>query len=265
LATPYTSAKKVEASSSHPDREQQFDYIAVQRAAFTAAGLPILSVDTKKKELVGNFRNAGQTWSLEPTAVNVHDYPHDAIGRAVPYGVYDLTTNRGFILLGTSGDTPPFADDAAATWWQTKGQVRYAGTDQLLLLADAGGSNGCQIRAWKERLQVQVVRSVWTDGNRVSLSDRVFEVEPDRAPLVQSNQPQLGWGTAAELGDAAGLHPRHYYRYWLGGAGRLQPGEYPTGQKVSNAEMDALAIEPHAICPRWNYTIRPRSPVRASL
>jgi hypothetical protein len=156
LATPYTSAKKVEASSSHPDREQQFDYIAVQRAAFTAAGLPILSVDTKKKELVGNFRNAGQTWSLEPTAVNVHDYPHDAIGRAVPYGVYDLTTNRGFILLGTSGDTPAFAADAVATWWQTKGQVRYAGTDQLLLMADAGGSNGCQIRAWKERLQVQV-------------------------------------------------------------------------------------------------------------
>ena len=101
----HVNAKKVEASSAHPDRDQQFDYIAVQRARFTAAGLPIISTDTKKKQLVGDFKNAGQTWSLEPIAVNVHDFPSDADGRAVPYGVYDITTNRGFIYLGTSGDT----------------------------------------------------------------------------------------------------------------------------------------------------------------
>jgi len=153
----HVNAKKIEASSAHPDREQQFDYITVQRAVFSAAGLPIISTDTKKKELVGDFKNAGQTSSLEPIAVNVHDYPHDAIGRAVPYGVYDVTTNRGFIYLGTSGDTPALAVDAIAAWWQAKGRAGYPpGTDQLLVLADAGGSNGCRIRAWKERLQVQI-------------------------------------------------------------------------------------------------------------
>jgi len=115
----------------------------VQRAAFSVAGLPIISVDTKKKELVGDFKNAGQTWSLEPTAVNVHDYPHDALGRAVAYGVYDVTINRGFIYLGASGDTPAFAVDAIAAGWHTDGQPGYPrSTDQLLVLADAGGSNG---------------------------------------------------------------------------------------------------------------------------
>jgi Rhodopirellula transposase DDE domain len=98
---------------------------------------------------------AGHTWSLEPIAVNVHDYPHDALGRAVPYGVYDITTNRGFIYLGTSGDTPAFAVDAIAAWWQSDGHATWPG-DHLLVLADAGGSNGCRVRAWKERLQVHI-------------------------------------------------------------------------------------------------------------
>src|SRR5713226_4661875 len=151
----HVNSKKIEASSAHPDRDQQFDYIAVQRARFTAAGLPIISTDTKKKQLVGDFKNAGQTWSLEPIAVNVHDFPGDADGRAVPYGVYDITTNRGFIYLGTSGDTPAFAVDAIAAWWQSDGHATWPG-DHLLVLADAGGSNGCRIRAWKERLQVQI-------------------------------------------------------------------------------------------------------------
>jgi hypothetical protein len=152
----HVNSKKIEASSAHPDRERQFDYIAVQRATFTAAGLPIISTDSKKKELIGDFKNAGQTWSLEPIAVNVHDYPHDALGRAVPYGVYDVTANRGFIYLGTSGDTPAFAVDAIGAWWQTDGRGYPSGTDQLLVLADAGGSNGCRVRAWKERLQVEI-------------------------------------------------------------------------------------------------------------
>jgi Rhodopirellula transposase DDE domain len=148
----HVNAKKIETSSNHPDREQQFDYIAVQRAVFTAAGLPILSVDTKKKELVGNFKNVGQAWALEPTAVNVHDYPHDALGRAVPYGVYDVTRNRGFVCVGASGDTPAFAVDTISAWWQTEGNVGFPAADRLLLLADAGGSNGCQIRASSSRI-----------------------------------------------------------------------------------------------------------------
>jgi hypothetical protein len=126
VAADHVNANKREASSNHPDRDQQFDYIAVQRATFTAAGLPILSIDSKKKELVGEFKNAGRAWVREPTVVNVHDFPGDALGRAVPYGVYDLTHNRGLIYLGTSGDTAAFASDAIAAWWQTEGRATWS-------------------------------------------------------------------------------------------------------------------------------------------
>jgi Rhodopirellula transposase DDE domain len=119
------NTKKLEASSNHPDRDQQFAYIAAQRAAFNEAGRPIISTDAKKKELIGDFKNAGQAWVREPTAVNVHDFPGDAVGRAVPYGVYDLTHNRGFVSVGTSGDTPAFAADAIAAWWQADGLANW--------------------------------------------------------------------------------------------------------------------------------------------
>src|ERR1700680_4256819 len=158
----HVNAKKVEASSNHPDRDQQFNYIAVQRAAFTVAGhppafpvpgLPIISCDAKKKELVGDFKNAGQTWSLEPIAVNVHDFLGDSLGRAVPYGIYDVLNNRGTVYVGTSADTPAFAVDAIARWWNDHGQAAFPTATQLLILADAGGSNSCRARLWKERLQ----------------------------------------------------------------------------------------------------------------
>ncbi len=106
------NAKKIEASSAHPDRAAQFDYIAAQRQVFTRAGWPIVSVDTKKKELIGNFKNAGRAWSLEAEAVNVHDFRQQALGRAVPYGIYDVTHNRGTVYVGSSGDTAAFAVDA---------------------------------------------------------------------------------------------------------------------------------------------------------
>jgi hypothetical protein len=150
------NSKKIEASSNHPDRNQQFDYIAVHGAVFAAAGLPIISTDTKKKELIGDFKNAGKAWVLEPTAVNVHDFPGDALGRAVPYGVYDLTNNRGLVYVGKSGDTPAFAADAIAAWWQADGRATWPDSDHFLVLADAGGSNNCRARAWKERVQVQI-------------------------------------------------------------------------------------------------------------
>jgi hypothetical protein len=128
------NAKKIEAAPNHPERNQQFEYIADQRAEFTRRQRPILSIDSKKKELVGNFKNPGQAWVCEPTAVNVHDFPGDALGRAVPYGVYDLTNNRGFVYLGSSGDMPAFAADAIAAWWQTEGQLTWPTDNHLLLL-----------------------------------------------------------------------------------------------------------------------------------
>jgi Rhodopirellula transposase DDE domain len=248
----------------HPDREQQFDYIAVQRAVFTAAGLPILSVDTKKKELVGNFKNVGQAWALEPTAVNVHDYPHDALGRAVPYGVYDVTRNRGFVCVGASGDTPAFAVDTISAWWQTEGNVGFPAADRLLLLADAGGSNGCQIRAWKERLQVQICDRF---GLTVTVChyptgcSRWNPIEHRLFSQISCNWagvPLRTWDTVLAFirgtQTATGLVVQAIFN----------SGEYPTGQKVSDAEMAALHIEHHPTCPIWNYTIRPRTSLSTS-
>ncbi len=149
------NAKKIEASSAHPDRAAQFDYITTQRQGFTAAGWPIISVDTKKKELIGNFKNAGRAWSQEAEAVNVHDFRQQAVGRAVPYGIYDVTHNRGTVYVGSSGDTAEFAVDALTHWCQTHGYPE-ARADHLLILADEGGSNGCRTRRWKQQLQEQL-------------------------------------------------------------------------------------------------------------
>jgi hypothetical protein len=152
----HVNAKKIEASATHPDRAQQFDYIAQQRQAFTAAGRPTVSVDTKKKELIGNFKNAGRTWSQEAEPVNVHDFRGQALGRAVPYGIYDLTHNRGTVYVGSSGDTAQFAVEALAQWWQTTGQSTFPQAEHLLILADGGGSNGYRSRLWKQQLQERV-------------------------------------------------------------------------------------------------------------
>jgi Rhodopirellula transposase DDE domain len=143
---------KQEAGADHPDRGEQFRYLEEKKQAFLAAGQPVISVDTKKKDLIGNFKNAGGGWALSGEPVNVHDFPGDAQGRAVPYGIYDLTRNRGTVYVGASGDTPRFAVDVVARWWETEGQRAFADAPELLVLADAGGSNGCRPRVWKQQL-----------------------------------------------------------------------------------------------------------------
>ena len=255
----HVNAKKVEAGSGHPERNRQFEYIAMQRQAFQAAGLPVISVDTKKKELVGNFKNAGRAWSREAEAVNVHDFPHDSQGRAVPYGIYDLAHNRGTVYVGSSADTPEFAVDAIARWWQSEGKATFQGAQEVLILADGGGSNGWQPRAWKAQLQRQL-------ADRLGLAVTVCHyptgcskwnpVEHRLFGPISINwagKPLRTWETMLALiggtKTAAGLEVRAF----------LQGGAYKTGQKVRDAEMNALNLERHAVCPNWNYTIRPRS------
>jgi Rhodopirellula transposase DDE domain len=137
----------------HQDRDRQFGYLESVVNVFRAEGWPILSVDTKKKELVGNFDQPGATWLREPYEVNAHDFLTDAQYRAVPYGLYDVLANQGHVVVGTSSDTPRFAAEAVARWWQCYGCVRYPDAGVLLVLADAGGSNGCRPRLWKQSLQ----------------------------------------------------------------------------------------------------------------
>ena len=145
------------STGSGADREQQFQYIAEQRMKFAKLGLPIVSIDTKKRELVGNFKNQGTTWERSPQAVNDHDFRSQADGIAIPYGVYDVDANRGFVVVGTSHDTPDFAADNLVRWWQHDGSERYRNASRLLVLADSGGSNAPRVRAFKYALQARLV------------------------------------------------------------------------------------------------------------
>jgi hypothetical protein len=144
--------KRKQGMSGCPDRDEQFKYIASQKQQFITAGLPIISIDTKKKELIGDFRNKGQTWRRQAEEVNEHDFP-GAKCRAVPFGIYDPTRNEGHVYVGLSNDTPEFAVHSIARWWEGEGRRGYPGANALLILADSGGSNGCRARAWKLSLQ----------------------------------------------------------------------------------------------------------------
>lgn len=254
----HVNAKKAEANAAHVDRNAQFEPMAAQRQAFQVTGLPIISVDTKKKELIGNFKNAGQAWSQEAEVVNVHDFPQDALGRAVPYGLDDLLHNRGTVYVGSSADTPQFAVEAIARWWESEGGSAFPQADQLLILADAGGSNGCRPRQWKHQLQAQVSDrfgltvtvchyptgcSTWHP-----IEHRLFS----HIRLNWAGKPLRTWDTM--LGyirgttTTTGLEVHAF----------LHPGVYETGQSVSDTAMHMLNLERHAVCPKWNYTIRPR-------
>jgi hypothetical protein len=150
--------RKSVASTQHPQRDQQFRYIRRVKQLFINAGHPIISVDTKKKELIGNFKNAGQTWNQQPDLVNDHEFPSDAIAKAVPYGIYDLVHNYGCVYVGTSHDTAAFAVAAIVRWFERKDRPKFADEHKILILSDSGGSNGYRVRNWWFGLIIPCVR-----------------------------------------------------------------------------------------------------------
>ena len=252
------NVKKQEANSTHPDRNTQFEHIQAQKELFQAANYPIISVDTKKKELIGNFKNAGRAWKERPEEVNTHDFPQDAIGKAVPYGIYDVLRNCGTVYVGSSADTPAFAVAALARWWEEEGQVVYPEAKQILILADSGGSNGCRPRMWKQQLQehfsdrygLTVVVSHYPTGCSKwnPIEHRLFsQVSQNWAGIpLRSFETMLSYlrGTTTQTG--------------LTVRASLLEGEYAKGQKVSDQQMQQLNIEFAEVCSRWNYTFRPR-------
>jgi len=253
----HVNAKKLEASAAHANRNSQFEYITTQRQAFQAAGWPIISVDTKKKELIGNFKNAGLAWGQEAEAVNVHDFPQEAVGRAVPYGIYDLLHNRGTVYVGASADTPQFAVDAIACWWECAGRLAFPQVDHLLILADAGGSNGCRPRLWKQQLQEQLSDRFGLTVTVCHYPTGCSKWNPIEHRLFShisinwAGKPLRTWDTMLAYirgtTTSTGLEVQ---------AVQLD-GVYQTGQSVSDEDMQTLQIERHAVCPNWNYTIRP--------
>jgi Rhodopirellula transposase DDE domain len=253
------NTKQVEGSAQPPDRDAQFTYLQTQRQAFIAAGQPVISVDTKKKELLGNFKNAGRTWSQSGEAVNTHDFPSEATGRAVPYGIYDLIHNRGSVYVGLSADTPRFAVEVVAHWWQDAGRAAFPGASELLILADAGGSNSARARVWKHQLQEQVCDRFGlsvTVGHYPTGCSKWNPIEHRLFGPISSNwagQPlrtvETMLGHLRGTTTATGLQVR----------AERQAGEYPLGEKVSAQAMASLHLTRPATCPAWNYTLTPRT------
>jgi hypothetical protein len=250
---------KQDAGKQHPERDGQFLYLRTQRAAHLDAGQPVISVDTKKKELVGNFKNSGQVWCQEAEEVNAHDFPQDAVGRAVPYGIYDLNHNCGTVYVGHSADTPTFAVDNIAHWCATELTERFPHATRLLIEADSGGSNSARSRVWKQQLQVQLAdrlgltitvchyptgTSKWNPVEHRLFSEisKTWAGCPLRSFALVLNY-------ISDTRTATGLQVRAHFVSKV----------YETGVKVSDEEMAALALQMHEVCPQWNYTIHPRS------
>jgi hypothetical protein len=261
-----TNRKKL-TGVPHPDRDRQFKYIRRVKKLFIRAGYPVISVDTKKKELIGNFHKPGCTWCRQATEVNAHDFPEDALVRAVPYGIYDLRHNLGYVYVGTSADTSEFAVDAIcasqqrfaiATWWKWSQRPTFPQENKLLILCDAGGSNGYRFRLWKKQIQecladalgLEVMVCHYPTGASKwnPIEHRLFSY----ISLNWAGQPlhsldkMLGYirGTTTESG--------------LKVEAALVEGEYEKGLKVSDAEIADFNLVRRRVCPQWNYLLRPR-------
>ncbi len=242
-----------------PERDAQFQYILHQRQQFAQSALPIISVDTKKKELVGPFKNAGQVWSQEPLPVNDHDFRTLATGIAIPRGLFDLQANRGSVLIGTSHDTPQFAVDAIVEWWRREGRRRYRQAPELLILADSGGSNGARSRLWKYALQEKLVDPYQLGVTVCHYPTGASKWNPIEHRLFSeiskhwAGQPLTDYPTIvrliAETRTQTGLQLKC----------ALNAKHYPTKVKVSDAQIAQLDILKHPTLSQWNYTLLPRT------
>jgi hypothetical protein len=257
--------RKTREGASHPDRDAQFRYINEQVRRLQSATQPVISVDTKKKELVGDFKNLGRQWRPrgQPTRVRVHDFLIPERGKAIPYGVYDLTRNAGWVSVGIDHDTATFAARTIGRWWQKMGRPRYPRARRLLITADAGGSNGPRVRLWKWELQRL--------ANRTGLAITVCHFPPGTSKwnkiehrlfsYISTNwrsQPLVSLAVIVNLigstRTAGGLRVRC----------ELDAGRYPKGQDISDAELAMVRLEPHRFHGDWNYTIHPTRRRRSS-
>jgi len=252
-----TNRRKQGLRGRCPERDEQFQYIASQRRAFAAAGLPIISVDAKKKELIGNFKNPGRVWCRQAAEVDEHGFPSVAECVAVPFGVYDVTKNRGYVAVGVSHNTPEFAVRTIGKWWREEGRAAYRGKDHLLILADGGGSNGSRSKAWKLNVQVMLC-------NRFRLTVTVCHYPPGCSkwnPVEHRLFSQVSRNWAGRplrtLGIMLGYIRGTTTTTGLVVTAYLDEGIYKKGQKVTREEMDKINLKPHPTCPDWNYTISP--------
>lgn len=252
------NAKTLEGTR-HPDRNAQFEHINREVQARLAQGQPVISVDTKKKELIGAFKNPGRTWREkgQPEAVNVYDFIESELGRANPYGVYDLAADEGWVSVGTDHDTAAFAVQTVRRWWQAVGQLAYPHGKELMITADGGGSNGSRVRLWKVELQrlademgliIRVCHFPPGTSKWNKIEHRLFSfisMNWRGQPLV-SHEVMIN--LIAHTRTRSGLQVR----------AELDPTIYPKGIKVSDEEFMAIHLEPDEFHGNWNYAILPK-------
>jgi hypothetical protein len=239
------------------ERDAQFVHIAEIREHFAARGLPLISVDTKKKELVGSFKNAGTAWSQQPVLVKDHDFRSEALGIAVPYGIYDMLANRGTVFVGTSLDTPEFAVDSIARWWRSEGRQRYGNVQNIAILADAGGSNAPTCRAWKLGLHRQLCERhglTVTVAHYPSGASKWNPIEHRLFSEISKNwagRPLDSYDTILNFirtaRTATGLRLRAH----------LVRKRYHKGIRIPDAVIRQLPLTKDSTLPRWNYTLSP--------
>jgi DNA-binding phage protein len=249
---------KTREGGQHPDRDAQFRYLNDQVKASLAQRLPVVSVDAKKKELVGAFKNGGREWRPQgqPEPVNVHDFPDPQVGKAIPYGIYDVGRNAGWVAVGRDHDTASFAVASLRRWWQVVGAVAYPQARRLLICADGGGSNGSRLRLWK------VERQGFADAAGLAVTvchlppgtSKWNKIEHRLFAHISMNwrgRPLVSHEVVVDLIGATTT------REGLRVQAELDPAVYPTKVKVSDADLAAVRLTPHAFHGEWNYTIAP--------
>ena len=249
---------KVREGRQHEDRDAQFGYLAEQVSLHASSGQPVISVDAKKKELVGAFKNGGREYQPtgQPEQVNVHDFPDKELGKAIPYGIYDVSANTGWVTVGTDHDTSAFAVATLRRWWETLGRSRYPTADRLLICADGGGSNGSRVRAWKVELaafaadtglQVTVCHLPPGTSKWNKIEHRLFsQITMNwRGRPLKTHQVIVDLISSTTTATGLTVHCT------------LDTGEYPTGITYSDKDVAALPLQRHDFHGDWNYTLHP--------
>ncbi len=251
--------RKSREGGRHPDRDAQFEHINAQALAFQAAGQPVISVDTKKKELIGEYKNAGSDYrpNGSPIDVNVHDFIDKELGKAIPYGVYDIGANAGYVSVGVDHDTAEFAVNAIRLWRETMGRERYPTCNRLMITADGGGSNGSRVRLWKIELQKLADETGLTIAvcHYPPGTSKWNKIEHRMFCHITQNwrgRPLTSRLAVVELIAATTTKTGLMVRC------ELDEKPYAKGVKVTDAKMAALNIKGDAFHPEWNYTISPR-------
>lgn len=246
------------ATAYSPKRDAQFRYISEQKSAFLAAGAPVISVDTKKKELIGNFKANGRSWCKGAIEVDEYTLASMADCVATPCGVYDVRTNKGYVWVGTSANTPAFAVTAIKRWWLYAGHHVYPDAANLLILADGGGSNGCRCRAWKHELQTELCDSLGLTVTVCHYPPKCSKFNPVERRLFSHISMNWTGKPLSTLEVMLGYIRGTTTKTGLTVEAFLLEGDFPLGQNVSKKEMRRLLLQHHHTCADWNYTITSR-------